>query len=193
MKNRCLGNAREANRSRRMSGIALFCLLLMAVCIACASLTYGSYVKEEQHSLSASVAVMRVRVNSQDSSLTLNNLNTTAGTISFDVYRTDINSNTTEVSFTYSLSLELPEGTMFPAYLDFSLSEDENGAAIKGIADKNRISFENDYIFRANDSATEKAFTLTITVTDLFSVPQDGITLSGLAIIVHAEQIQEGA
>lgn len=194
MMNRYLEVDRKANRSRRMSGIALCCLLLMAVCIACASLTYGSYVKEEQQSLSASVAVMRVRIDSSQSSLTLNNTTVSEGDLTFSVYCTDTDDGgATEVSFTYSLSLELPSGSTFPDYLSFSLREEGSEDAVTGTAAANRIAFDRDYAFRAADDATEKAFVLTVTVTDLLSVPQTGITLTGMSIVVHAEQIQEGA
>lgn len=188
MINKFLVKDRKANRSRRMSCIAMCSLLLMAVCTAGASFTYGRYLQSESNTFSPQIAVMRTNVTTLNSTITLNNTNKLNATTAYFYVR----NTQTEVPFSFFISLRLPEGETFPDCLSFELIE-QSGNSITGVAEGNTVTFHQSYQFSLSNTSKSFQFQLRFSVNDVFAVPEEGITLENLQIVVHSEQIQEGA
>lgn len=195
MINRCLWNVRKADRTRRMGFIAMGCFLLMAGCIACASHTYGKYLQSESKTFDGvNVAVMRTTVSTKSINASVNNLNSPSGrTVNFQVKKQVTTDKKSEVSFSYSIFLNVPND--FPDYLSVDLYDDNTTTKVAegkiDIVDQQKIiTFDKTFYFLPSDKTVAKNYKLEFTVTDLAAVPIGGRTINDIIIYVHFEQIQ---
>lgn len=193
MINKFLVKDRKANRSRRMSCIVMCSLLLMAVCTAGASFTYGRYLQSESNTFSPQIAVMRTEVSVKPLSVSVDNLNNPSRkTVNFQVKKQVSTTEKSEVSFSYSIFLKVPED--FPDYISVDLCANVDNTVTKvaeGKIDNQQktITFDKTFYFTPS-SISAQNFVLQFTVTDLAAVPIGGRTIDNIYIYVHFEQIQ---
>lgn len=183
-------SALKGDRAEKTTFFFSVCCLLLIVCIAYASLTYGTYLQSENTSNDACVAAMRVEFDGlKDETVSLNNMDDTKGVIAspFRVVRST-EAGDTEVAFRYTISLKLPEGSEWPDYLTVTLIAGDESVA--GEYKDGSIVFDKIFYMNLSRSESEN-YLLLFEVSIPGMVPQSGFGLTGMNVSVHAEQVLE--